>query len=369
MKLKYGLGILLLAALTVTGVLLGQGGLRTRRHYVIAIQDEDGTNYSGGAFTVTVYDAGMSDITSTCYTTPGGTTGFDYTNLTDAQFDFWHAAASISVKIVDDDTGEAVTAYDLTVTDHSIILPKRQGRVLTGGVTADHGVRTTFDTPPVFSILAGTAATGATTTTTCMLTPDGYFELYTVGTTTIPMPQVVATGLDVSRDDENNESVEVCGGILANSKQAFTVGTDPAFYFKAEITLSDVSGTDAVYAGFRLQEAYQALPTGYDTFASLAIMASANPAVIYTCEELDGGTHDADDSGDTWADGATKVLEVQVSAAGVVTYKLNGAALTTPDTDAFTITDGDVVVPFVHCRGDTAGSVTYVINSWECGYQ
>jgi hypothetical protein len=58
---------------------------------------------------------------------------------------------------------------------------------------------------------------------------------------------------------------------------------------------------------------------------------------------------------------------VYVSAAGVVTYKIDDAAPTA--TAAFTFDSGDVVVPFFHLLHDATTPGAVYLQSWECGLQ
>jgi hypothetical protein len=78
------------------------------------------------------------------------------------------------------------------------------------------------------------------------------------------------------------------------------------------------------------------------------------------------GTVTTDTTG-TWADAATKTLEIKVSSAGVVTYLVNGVAPAT--VAAYTFTAAAVVIPFFYFLNhtDLAGAVNLI--AWEVGYQ
>ena len=93
-----------------------------------------------------------------------------------------------------------------------------------------------------------------------------------------------------------------------------------------------------------------------------------NVGNIFGAQILNNAATDEDDTTDNWADGETHTLEVYVSAAGVVTYKIDGADPTTAPA-SFTFDAAEVVVPFVYLRhdADVAGAVEIV--SFDCGLQ
>ena len=68
---------------------------------------------------------------------------------------------------------------------------------------------------------------------------------------------------------------------------------------------------------------------------------------------LNGGGAAYTNTTDGWADGETHTLRVNVSAAGVVTFLIDGVAPTS--TAAFTFDTGDVILPcFRGLHGTTA---------------
>jgi len=196
-----------------------------------------------------------------------------------------------------------------------------------------------------------------------MISGNGnYFEYHILGTQTILYPTwTLATGLNISMDATDNDGVEWTNGITSKSKCAFTVGTDGAFHFKVRFSIADVSGSDDCAIGFRKAEAYQANIDDYDEMAALNVISGAiNIETI-----LNAGATTTTDTTDTWADAETHVLEVYVSAAGVVTYKIDGAAPTT--TAAFTFDDAEVVVPFFYLLNSSDLHGNIVLTAWECG--
>lgn len=223
-----------------------------------------------------------------------------------------------------------------------------------------------FKQAPIAAKKAGAgAATGTTGDENLLYTGQNLFEYHILGTQTIVAPAVSATGLNIGMDQTEDDGVELTQGITARSPGVFTVGTSPAFYAKCKFSIEDVSGTDDCAFGFRKMEAYQAAIDNYDEMAALNVISGA----IYTETILNNGATTSTDTTDTWEDNATHTLEVYVSAAGVVSFKIDGAAPTAVAATAFTFDEDEVVIPFFYFlhAGDVAGAVNLI--SWEVGYQ
>lgn len=225
-------------------------------------------------------------------------------------------------------------------------LPILKGKVLADGTTLARG-----------------APTGAAGDENVLMFPEGTLEWHVIGTQTLLGPRLVATGLDVSQDKVNNDGVEYTGGILASNKLTFVVGTTPAFFARMRFTVADVSGSDECAFGFRKAEAYQDTIDGYDALACLNnISGDINIETI-----TDGGTNVTTDTTMDWADGEEHEFEVRVSAAGVVTYLVDGSPPTT--TAAFTFTDAEVLTPMFYHRYDATSPGDIIWLEFECGLQ
>lgn len=222
-----------------------------------------------------------------------------------------------------------------------------------------------FDSTPlsVKKIGAG-AATGTAGDENLCLCGGVTWEYHVLGTQTVVAPSLGTYGLNIVQDETENDGVEYCLGINANNKGVFTVGTDAAFYAKLKFYIDDVSGTDDCAFGFRKVEAYQANIDDYDEMACLNVISG--DIKIETI--LNGGATTTTDTTDNWADAGIHTLEVRVSAAGVVTYKIDGLAPTT--TAAFTFDDAEVVVPFFyHLQAADPECAAVELISFECGLQ
>jgi len=185
-----------------------------------------------------------------------------------------------------------------------------------------------------------------------------------------------ATGMEVPGDAAALDGVELCpGGPLATSPYAFTIGTDPAFFVSLKFDMADAS--DYLIAGVGFKKAGQAygVPTtgdgdggdlwGGTDYATLCSIT----ADLKTITNLNGGTAVVTDLTDAnWVDAAEHTFKVLVSAAGVVTYELDGAAVTGPA--AFTFDDTDVVIPTMcFLRGALDTATNAELRELKIGYQ
>ena len=220
-----------------------------------------------------------------------------------------------------------------------------------------------FNSNPVTAKIGGGAATGTAGDENCLIVNGTSFEYHILGTQTIVAPSMIATGLNISMDQTADDGVEIGQGITAGAKQAYTVGTDGACYLKVTLDIPDISGTDDCAVGWRKAEAYQANIDDYDELASLNVISGA----IYIETILNGGTTTSTDTTNTWADAATKTLEVYVSSAGVVTYKIDGVVPTT--VASFTFDDAEVIVPFFYFLHHTDLAEETALIEWDCGLQ
>ena len=197
---------------------------------------------------------------------------------------------------------------------------------------------------------------------------DDGLKLYwsSLGTNTIGnQPLQVAAGMNYQYDNASNEG---WNWSLANSLnksnidagrgiERYLIGSD-AFYARLTFSIADVSNTDDTFFGFRKVQAPVAIDS-YTDVASIGIITSANPAAQQICTALNNAAMTETDTTDTLADGVVTTWEVYVSSAGVVTYKIDGAAPST--TATFTFDSGDYVTPFMHMLGAGAqGAVTLI---------
>ena len=220
--------------------------------------------------------------------------------------------------------------------------------------------------PSLVADLGGGAAT--TTGINVLNTGKNQFELAVIGTQTVMYPALGTGGYDFKGDDgaAGSDGFELTCGVTAQSKMAFTVGTDE-FYLKFKFSVADQSGMASLYAGFRLAEAYQASIAGYDTYGAIGInrVNAATAADIVIADELDGDAGAVVDTTDNYTEGDNLTLGVYVDLGGNFRYTINGVAPTT--TQAFQATAADVLVPFIIMIDHTDTPGATIFKEFECG--
>jgi hypothetical protein len=232
-----------------------------------------------------------------------------------------------------------------------------------------------FRQRPTAQLVGGAEAGGTNGNVNQMLSGNAYnvpYEYLIIGTQTVKVPTVTATGLSFGLDLADDEGIQFIFGAsaagTARGRLAYTIGTDPAFFMKGTITGADVSTVDALYFGFRKQVAINADPTAYTDYACFALLTAANPAVIQTTTRLNTGTAASVDTTQTWADAASKTFEIRVDGGGVTKFLLNDATPTI--SQAFTFDSGDLVVPWLHLlhEGTVGAGDTWIISELEIGF-
>ena len=198
-----------------------------------------------------------------------------------------------------------------------------------------------------------------------------------VGTNTVDVPPGNASGVQYSMTDTNDIGCQwTVGPFLAGGlegKDIFTVGSTalpkPAFYFKVHMDLPDVSGTDDCHVGFRLQsDAVETTGVGYTDFASINI----DGGTVKLETNNDGGGATTANSEGTIADSGSDGdgfhwYEVRVSKAGLVSFYMDNAQLTTND-PSYSFDVGDIVTPWFYFR-NAATLTDCIIDEVEFGLQ
>jgi hypothetical protein len=229
----------------------------------------------------------------------------------------------------------------------------------------------TFSQNPVLQSAAdtGAAPSGATGDVNVMACQDGaIMEQFIIGAgQTIIAPRMGANGLLVSLDLAATEGAEYNFGVLANGKHSYTIGTSPAFFVEARFRVADVTGAEPVLVGFRRNNANNAAYTAYTDYALIGLHDSVNPATVIIEDVLNGGVAVQTNTTDAWADGQTHTLRVLVSAAGVVTYLIDGIAPSV--TQALTFDATDIVVPCFHLIHGAVAPGAINLVWFKCGLQ
>jgi len=267
-----------------------------------------------------------------------------------------------TVDIVAQVGGREVSFKGVRPTDRYFQVPYNMRR---GSVRDGKGGYFLFNQVPSITESIGTAGVVTDAHINFWTFNQGRLEANNIAEQTLFLPTFSSAGLQVAGDQTDNNGREITQGVVAGGPAAFTVGTDGPFYFKLKFSIAVVAGTDDCLVGFRGVQAYSgaaAVVENYDDMAALNVISGD----IYIETIKDDAATDSDDTTNNWANAATHTLEVYVSQAGVVTYKIDGVAPVT--TQAFSFTTGDVVVPFfylLHANASQAGAVALI--EWDCG--
>ncbi len=178
------------------------------------------------------------------------------------------------------------------------------------------------------------------------------FTTNTTATGTIT-PAATAVGLDLNggAPGDNDEWTATFGSIEGTGGPLIP-GTTPAWKACATLKIADVSGSDGCYLEVTSTGLHADLSSGDPNYTSYVAIGNVSGA-IYVSDNTTGAT----DTTNTWADAATKALCILGSAAGVVTYTINGSAPVV--TDAHTLGDGVPHVMRIQClnTADVANTV------------
>lgn len=224
-----------------------------------------------------------------------------------------------------------------------------------------------FQVQPITAKVGGGAATGTAGDNNVLYTPFGAYEWNVIGTQTILAPSLDTFGLNLVQDNTSGDGIELCMGQTALSPAAFIIGTDAAFFMRAQFKVQDASGCNPLIIGFRKAQAFDATLANYTDFASIGIVGTANPNTVQLQTQVNTGGVVTTNTTNTVADGDTFSVRILVSAAGVVTYQLNNQTPTT--VAAYTFTNGLTVIPFIRFTEAADITTQASCNYFEVGYQ
>lgn len=224
------------------------------------------------------------------------------------------------------------------------------------------------------------------------MAPNGYWQVYaTTAQTKYPMIPVAGSGINISGDAVENESLEfVPGGNSASSRLAFVAGTDSDFFIRCKFKITDVSGYDQFGIGFRKQEAF-AVPTSllttgdgvYTDFFLIGINGEDGVNVQTMSDLNNGGSTTVTDTGFDATDAEVLELEVRVIGRKAIGF-INGVRLgntvskdgdgtaitaqTTKTTASFTFDNGDTLIPWIFGRHDDEVAEETFLQEIEIGH-
>ncbi len=215
--------------------------------------------------------------------------------------------------------------------------------------------------------LDGTAEDGTANVHNVIYLGNGHKINYVPIVTQTLTIAMTANGLNIGLDQTANDGAELYVGINGASGRAAIIGTTPAFKASLTFQIADVSGTDDFHFGFRRAETVNATFDDYLDVASIGCVTSADPMLIQLETILNNTGTTTTNTTDTLADATSMKFTVLVSAAGVVTYLIDGVAPST--IAAFTFDDGDLVIPFIQYLQGTDFTGAFDIEEFEYALQ
>lgn len=199
-------------------------------------------------------------------------------------------------------------------------------------------------------------------------------------------PQLVNNGIDISGDQTNNDGLQYV--IKLNEQniaslptgykegnftkyQSFIVGTSPAFFLRATVEITDVSGTDDCLFGFRKVENFQANVDDYGEMATFNVISGGIKTETIKNSANTTTTSLTSPSNGNFADGEIWTFEILVSSNGDVTYKMgkNFGSLVEPNgAVSFQFNNGEEITPFFYIL-QTVDLTPVILHSFEYGLQ
>lgn len=240
---------------------------------------------------------------------------------------------------------------------------------------------------PVFATTTNAIATAADNQVDYTYIDGQLMDWIQTGANTalVPIIQTAAPfGWAMPLDADSADSLEIgCGALVSGNTpyMSFTVGTDPAFFVRARMSfLGNVDNVAVATVGFR-DSASQVdvtsaadLLTAYTHSAYLGVSSNAGVIKSDTQKSATTASTTATFAATTTALTATTGVDLKllVSAAGVVTYQIDGAADVLLAGASYTFTNGQILVPAIHLvsrNGTGAQGSQVVLQEFECGHQ
>lgn len=255
--------------------------------------------------------------------------------------------------------------------------------------------------PPIlYTVSATTGAAALQTSPTTintvakMLVPGSslLWDYYSTTAQTNMLVSTAASGLEISGDELDNETLElVPGENAADNPLSQVVGTDNDFYFKARFKFTDASGSDQFGIGWRKQEAF-AVPTsflsgGASTYTDNVLFGfagtTADPNPVRISTSVGSAVSVVTAASFTWADAKVHTLEIRV-VGGKPIFLINGVRLgnplaldglgvaitsqTTTSGPSYTFTAALRLIPFIFLRHDADVANETYLQEVEIGH-
>lgn len=269
---------------------------------------------------------------------------------------------------------DAVTSLDFTQQREAAIFAKTTGAIKTAA-NAQQDFFYVGNPPQYFELAQGVGATGANT----LLAANGLTPS--------------ATGWLLTLDNTATDSLEITQGIVLGSARSFVCGTSAAFRLRCAFLITTRANITHLGIGFRKLGAYVTAntaaewATAYDDKAMIGVVDNAG--ALGTKTSLATVDVETALAATAAANGDILALEVNVSAARAVTYRLavaTPAGSTAAQTQAavtaayaalaadasavaFTFAAAEVVVPSIIIAASGAAAPDVKLVNYFCGLQ
>jgi|GEM_PF-1214149 hypothetical protein len=230
----------------------------------------------------------------------------------------------------------------------------------------------TINSIPVMSASTGGTAAVTINTANVWSIPQwgGYFEQYNTTVSSAIAPTLSTTagnGLNIDTiGGAASKTIEITEGNSVNSKNAFVTGTSAAFYVQASFNVAIIADVTDLYVGFRKVQAYQAtVPAGYTDYATMGVHGISG--LLESQTQVGSGGNIITSSTQSITAATTFTIRVNVNAAGVVTYLINGAVPSA--SAAYTFTSASTVIPYIIYTTPAGGHAEVDLVNYQCGFQ
>lgn len=201
---------------------------------------------------------------------------------------------------------------------------------------------------------------------------DGkYFEQYNTVATSVVAPTFGAGangGLNIGAlTAANSKEIEITQGNSTSIKNAFLVGTSPAFFVRATFRIPTLANATEVSVGFRKQASYTASPLStYTDYAIMGVHLTAGE--LYTQTGI-ASTYVVTDTTQAVTAATNFTIQVNVSAAGAVTYLWGSGngVLAAPTTTVAATMGAVTMIPWIHVTMASGANGEVDLVSYACG--
>jgi hypothetical protein len=233
---------------------------------------------------------------------------------------------------------------------------------------------------PMFSAAAGSVAAVTKDITVGGYIDNKYLEMTAKANNFAAAPFILgsATGWTVPTPATGaDDNVEITAGTTLGPR--FTVGTDPAFFVRAKFKAVTRAKNRIGAVGFRTQAAYAAsgaataagLGAAYADLAYVGVIDATAAGVVKSLTDItgSGGATLTLATKAAVADNDVVTFETRISAAGVVSFLVNGAADTLLTAAAtVTIPNATVLIPSVIESVAAAAASDWLLQEFTYGY-